>query len=261
MAMRGLTILVLVSLALPASAEKVAYLLDQSGQVTAHMEIYGQGQDSNTYVYDFSDTGPFFPEHGGTFATPSLFSGTGTQLITDYNIGDDSLPPSGHYFLVELSNQFDEAAYPYSGTSSLDVHWRFQVQDEPIDVSLTNYSVNQRPGTMTNVLTDETANLTYTTISDNEVQLQPWHIYTWDVDAQSSDWHGADFSSELYLGDGVLAVPEPTPIYLAGASALLLILQMRRRKHASAIMAWGGMHGHVRMHQCWYCRAVDGRRQ
>ncbi len=240
MATRGLTILVLLATALPASAEKVAYLLDQSGQVTAHMEIYGQGQDSNTYTYDFSDAGPFFPHKGGGFTSDYIRSGNeiGTELDTSYEIGESG----AGCFLVDFGNH-EDGGLPFSGYSSISLHWRFQVGDEPLSISMANYDLYGRPGGMTNILTDENANQTLAAPMTDQPQyylfnLQAGHIYDWEVNVSSSDWQSATFTSYLNFEDGQL-VPEPSILAILFPGFAFLAMIRGKRKSALAVALIG----------------------
>lgn len=125
----GLVTLVLFAFAATASADKVAWLLENSGEASANMQI-GDGQPPGGYSGTFSDPGPFYPSDTTSFLSPEI---SGTQLNASFYVGDNVIPSTFSFFLVQLgTSRSSEATLSYSGSASLDTNFRFVIGDEPI---------------------------------------------------------------------------------------------------------------------------------
>ena len=205
--------LALLMLVMPASAEKVAYLLEETGQI--NIDLFVDLPDEPDYQESFQDNGPFFESLTHTWWRSPYFGDDQPTFVE----GGASL--SGSFASLVWSS---DGEYPVSADGSWELSWRFLVADEPMQAGMFVEPV----GTSTASITDEGTSQSWpATEDDSFVGLIPGHTYVWNMHLQigaQREWADA----AIWFDGNFEFVPEPLGCALLGLGFILLLLRRHR---------------------------------
>ena len=209
--------LALLVLVMPASAEKVAYLLEETGQV--NVDLFIDLPAAPDYHETFQYNGPFYPALPFTeWRSPSYGADNNTWVRAWVSL-EGELQRS--FTALAEWNPNGESQLPNSASVTWILEWRFLIADEPMQVRLV--------GGDNDTLTDATTGQVWQAGPDVDpalVNLTPHSEYRWHMDLQTTPSHSFTVNSRLAFVDGqLIPVPEPKGLFLLAGVLIGIILR------------------------------------
>jgi hypothetical protein len=208
-----LSIAVLSSLSKPASAEKVVYLLQETGQASALLSpdpITGQ-------QFSFSYNGPFFPSFWHGFHVPS-HDREWAGIEVDYNfrsVGD------GEYDMDFYTSAQVGGLDPQHEEACFSLDWMLRVGDEPIDMWGAAAPSPGEISTSRIEIQDKMTGESFEPAGEDMEKfctLQPGKLYEATIYLSASDF-SYDTKQYTYIrldGGQLIPVPEPSELFFLG---------------------------------------------
>ena len=226
--------LALLVLAMPASAEKVAYLLEETGRVD--VDLFVDLPEDPDYHETFQYDGPFYPALPFTQWRSPSFGADDNTWVRAYI----ELQSSGYQYFATFADWHPngESQLPNSASVTWILDWSFIVGNEPMQASLA--------GGMNDYLTDEDSGTIWaagTPSNRTIVDLTPGTRYGWHMDLATTQSHDFLVTAGIAFPEGqLLPLPEPGSLWLLGTVILWLLCARLTLIKRAAIAGGAAFH-------------------